>query len=324
MEPDLPYVCDLMAACNVSTLVNLDGRWGQELERNLDRYDRAFPDRFATFCHLDWELLAAEGHAGSLVRSLERSAAAGARGLKVWKDLGLGVTMNDRLLLPDDPLLEPIWEAAGALGLPVLIHVADPLAYFDPVDRMNERRTELLLHPDRSLAGHTRAWFMRLIAALEGVVARHGSTTFIGAHVGCFVEDLHWVERMLERYANFHIDLAARVTELGRQAHVAADLIERHPDRVLLGTDAFPLRAASYHAYFGLLEGEGEVGFALSDDALEKVYRSNARSILGVPGSNTRPMYLAPSSGLTQGGISQAVRKERVQRGPAMRAREMS
>ena len=43
-----------MDACGVETVVNLDGRWGEDLSANLDRYDRAHPGRFLTFCHLDW------------------------------------------------------------------------------------------------------------------------------------------------------------------------------------------------------------------------------------------------------------------------------
>ena len=124
--------------------MNLDGRWGVELEENLDRYDRAYPGRFFSFCHLDWRLLDEPDGAARLVESLRRSVDAGARGLKVWKDLGLTVTARDRRILPDDPLLAPVWTAAAELRIPVLVHVADPVAFFHPVDRHNERLEELL------------------------------------------------------------------------------------------------------------------------------------------------------------------------------------
>src|SRR5918992_5208771 len=83
--PDVPALVELLDRCHVEAIVNLDGRWGDELEANLDRYDRAHPGRFYTFCHVDW------GEPERLVESLEASHAAGARGLKVWKDLGLSV-----------------------------------------------------------------------------------------------------------------------------------------------------------------------------------------------------------------------------------------
>ena len=181
-----------------------------------------------------------------LVGSLERSVAAGARGLKVWKDLGLGVSAGGRPVLPDDPTLAPIWEAAGALGIPVLVHTADPVAFFEPVDRCNERLEELLLHPSGSLAPAGRATFDRLIAAFEGLVAANPATKFVGAHVGCYPENLPWVSGMLDRYPNLWIDTSARLADLGRQPRAAARLFERHADRILFGTDSFPIRPDEY------------------------------------------------------------------------------
>jgi len=313
MAPDVGRLCDLMDQTNVTALVNLDGRWGDELERNLDRYDRAQPGRFATFCHLDWELLEEEKHAGSLVDSLEASSAAGARGLKVWKDLGLNIRKEGRLLLPDDPLLDPVWTASGALNLPILIHVADPVAFFRPVNGGNERLDELLRYPHASLARYGQSHFGRLISSLESVVARHPGTAFIGAHVGCYAENLGWVGNMLDRYPNFYVDLAGRIMELGRQPRATAELISRHPDRVLFGTDASPLSKEDLHLYFRFLESNDEhfpystdeippygrwaiSGLALPADHLQLVYGSNARALLS--GSGDGVTYLNPDFGL--------------------------
>ena len=51
---DVGALLALMDETGVEAIVNLDGRWGAELEANLDRYDRAHPGRFFTFCHVDW------------------------------------------------------------------------------------------------------------------------------------------------------------------------------------------------------------------------------------------------------------------------------
>jgi predicted TIM-barrel fold metal-dependent hydrolase len=130
IEPDVGRLLDMMDGANVSAMVNLDGRWGAELAQNLERYDLAHPGRFFTFCHLDWRLLEAPDGPDLLVRSLQKSVAAGARGLKVWKDLGTTVKVAGRTVALDDARLAPVWEAAGALGVPVLVHVADPVAFF--------------------------------------------------------------------------------------------------------------------------------------------------------------------------------------------------
>jgi predicted TIM-barrel fold metal-dependent hydrolase len=300
VAPDVGRLLALMDEVNVHAIVNLDGRWGAELEANLDRYDRAYPGRFATFCHVDFEEAVRPGFTDRLVDSLRRSAAAGACGLKVWKNLGLGFAdERGELLLPDDARLADLWDCAGELRLPVLIHTADPVAFFDPVDGTNERLEELLAHPDWSFCDPRFPRFGRLMDALEAVVANHPRTTFIGAHVGCNAEDLRWVGGMLDRHPNFNVDISARLGELGRQPRAARRLVVSHPDRVLFGTDAFPPDAETYHTHFRFLETDDEhfpyapwdpVGpqgrwavsaLDLPENVLAAVYHENASRVIG-------------------------------------------
>jgi predicted TIM-barrel fold metal-dependent hydrolase len=296
--PDVAAFVGLMDSCRITAVVNLDGRWGDELEENLDRYDRSHPGRFATFCHVDWDLLREPDAEAKLAGSLERSVAAGARGLKVWKDLGLGVRdAGGRLVLPDDPRLDALWDAAGRLGVPIAVHTADPVAFFDPVDQRNERLEELLARPDWSFCDPGYPRFDRLMAALEAIVAAHPATTFIAVHAGCCAEDLTWVGGMMEKYANFHIDIAARIAELGRQPRATQSLILGHPGRVLFGTDEIPPSRAVYQIYFRFMEtadecfsyspddppGSGRWPISALDlpgDVLEQVYSDNAEAII--------------------------------------------
>jgi predicted TIM-barrel fold metal-dependent hydrolase len=191
-----------------------------------------------------------------------------------------------------------VWEAAGGLGIPVLIHVADPLAFFQPVDHHNERLEELLHHPSNSRQLGGLDEFYRLISALQQLVSSHPSTTFVGAHAA-FVENLEWVSHLLDICPNFYIDMGARAAELGRQPRAAQSLMVRHSDRVLFGTDVFPSSTSAYHTYFRLLEtadeafpysdapipGQGRwsiYGLALPEAALEKIYYANAARLLGL------------------------------------------
>ena len=298
---DVDALLELMDACNVRAIVNLDGRWGEDVEANLDRYDRAHPGRFATFCHVDWAAAVASGDVGAAAaRSLDASVEAGARGIKVWKDLGLHVR-DDRgeLILPDDRRLQPLWEAATRTGVPVFIHTADPVAFFDPVDERNERYEQLHAFPEWSFADPSFPRFERLIDALEALVAANPQTTFVGVHVGGYAENLGRVGAMLDAYPNYHVDIAARVAELGRQPRATRELILGHPDRVLFGIDEFPPDRANYAIYFRFLETADEhfphsteevplmgrwaiSGVDLPDDVLRKVYAENALRL--VPG----------------------------------------
>jgi predicted TIM-barrel fold metal-dependent hydrolase len=301
MTADVEALIAVLDAHRVVGCVNLDGCWAGELEANLDRYDRAHPGRFLTFCQLDWRLAAErDDFADALVASLRRSAEAGARGLKVWKTLGLG--FRDRrgeLLLPNDRRLAPVFAAAGELGLPVLIHTADPVAFFRPVDERNERLEELLAHPEWSFAGPGLPSHAELMESFEALVAAHPATTFIGAHVAGNVEDLAWVSRALDEHPNLNVDFAARLSDLGRQPRAARRLFCEHPSRILFGTDDPPVRAAALRRCFRFLESADECyaygdqspppagrwtisALELPDEVLRAIYAENARRILGV------------------------------------------
>ena len=295
---DVPRLLADMDAIDVRAIVNLDGLWGDELEANLGRYDRSWPGRFATFCHLDWTETTAPGFGERLARSLGRSLAAGARGLKVWKDLGLSLTdERGKLLLPDDERLAPVWGVAAQAGVPVLIHTADPRAFFSPVDAANERLEELLANPGWSFAHLGAGHYDRLLEALEALVAANPATTFIAAHAAGAAEDLDRVDRWLAAYPNLFVDIAARLAELGRQPRRSRALVMRHPSRVLLGSDVFPPSVGEYAIHFRFLETGDEhfaysldepppqgrwriSGLELPDDVLKLVYAGNARRLI--------------------------------------------
>jgi predicted TIM-barrel fold metal-dependent hydrolase len=281
---------------NVTMVVNLDGRWGDELAANLRRYDHAYPGRFATCCHVDWSLLQQRDGERELAVSLRRSAELGAKGLKVWKDLGLFVRDHrDRLVSPDDIRLAELWETAAELELPVFMHTGDPAAFFEPLDGRNERLEELLEHPDWAVHGDGFPPFHDLLDAFLVVVRRHPRTTFVGVHVGGYAEDLAWVGEALQENGNLSVDIAARINELGRQPRAARELLMTHPTRVLFGSDGIPPTRELYAIHFRFLESADEhfaytpedppptgrwtiSGLALPLEVLERVYRRNVEA----------------------------------------------
>ena len=298
--PDVGALIGLMDTLGVEAIVNLDGMWGEELDANLDRYDRAHPGRFATFAQWDRALFARDGWAelGVLIAdALDR----GARGLKVWKDLGLHLRdASGALVMPDDTRLDLVWDAVAAAGRPVTIHVGDPAAFFEPLDDRNERLEELLENPDWWFGDRDRfPAFDRILGSLESLIARRSDVTWIGAHVLCAAEDLAWVDRICSTYPNAFADVAARIAELGRVPRAARDLLERHPDRFVFGTDAFPPDAATYAVHRRFFETADEAfaydadpdeppsqgrwtisGLSLSDRALVGLYNATARRLI--------------------------------------------
>jgi hypothetical protein len=297
----LAELLDQLDAAGIVRYVDLDGGWGESLlNTHLDHFKGPAPERFQIFGGVDWSQWPDKGNAfpewaaGRLRVQKER----GAEGLKIWKGLGLHVKDPDgRLADVDDPRLSPIWETAGELGLPVLIHVADPAAFFDPIDETNERWEELGNHPDWAFTSPPFPPFLHIVEGLASLIARHASTVFIGAHVGCYAENLGWVGALLDSCPNFHVDISARLGELGRQPYTARRFFLQYADRILFGSDMGPSPEA-YRVIYRFLETEDEYfnynaapipmqgrwhvhGLHLPDDVLERIYYLNAEKLFG-------------------------------------------
>jgi len=292
---DVKATVALMDEMNVRSVNNLDGGWGDQLKANIERYKEPYPNRFTVFTWVDWGEVDDPNFAEKWTRELEKSVAAGAQGLKVFKTLGLNYRDKNGKLIPvDDPRLDPIWDKVGELGIPVLIHSSDPVAFFEPLDNTNERWDELHAQPDWHFYGKDYPKFIEPIEAQLRVVARHPKTNFISAHVLSYAENLKYVAAALDKYPNLNVDIGERAGELGRQPYSARDFIIKYQDRVLFGTDIPPNRS-TYEIYFRFVESRDEYfdygriqgrfriyGIYLPDDVLRKIYYQNAVRL--VPG----------------------------------------
>lgn len=300
-----------LEANNCLHYVDLDGGWGEDiLDDRLRRFKALRPDMYRVYGGVDWSRWAEEGNSfgEKSAARLRAQAARGAEGLKIWKPLGLTVRDNTGALARvDDPRLDPIWQTAGELGLPTLVHVADPVAFFDPLDGDNERWDELGNHPEWSFPSPPYPAFLDIIEAFANLVRRHRSTTFIGAHVACYAENLGWVTRLMDECPNLLVDFSARVAELGRVPYSARDFMLRFSNRILFGTDAGPSVEAwatyarfleTWDEYFSYssepVPGQGRwmiYGLHLPQDVLQAIYHDNAARLFGLQaaGSGRHP-----------------------------------
>ncbi len=258
-----------------------------------------------------WERTNQPGYSSFQADEIARAHQAGARGLKILKTLGLYLReeiSEGPLVKIDDPRFDPMWETCGSLGMPVAIHVSDPEAFFLPIDRFNERFEELNEHPDWSFYGHDFPSNAEILEARNRIIARHPKTQFIVLHVGNNAENLSYVSECMDRFPNMHVELAARIVELGRQPRTARKFFEKYQDRIMFGTDAVPngtdtpqqvFNDAMYEIYYRFLETEDEYfdyapsrvppqgrwriyGLGLPDGILKKVYNENASRLLRI------------------------------------------
>jgi predicted TIM-barrel fold metal-dependent hydrolase len=296
---------EVLDEVGVEAIVDLDGGQGADLTEEIEHW-RAI-ERILVFAGLDYPMWATEARFGEVeARRLRDSVDRGAKGLKIWKTLGLRARDPDgRLVGVDDNRLDPLFETAAELQLPILIHVGDPFAFFQPLDRNNERWEELSANPDWHFWPTTRnddpepgtfPMIDVVLAGLERLVGRHPSVAFIGAHVASAAEDLAYVSGLLDRHPNLYIDISERISELGRQPYSARSFLIRHSQRVLFGLDR-PCDPALYRLHYRFLEtfdesfaygleavprqGRWQIhGLGLPDDVLGAIYNANARRIL--------------------------------------------
>jgi predicted TIM-barrel fold metal-dependent hydrolase len=286
-------VLEVMNNTNVKTIVILTGLWGDQLQAVMDEMVKPYPGRFMVFTQIDWSKIDDPNFSAQMVAQIKDAVGRGARGLKLLKDLGLGVRdKSGKLIAIDDARLDPVWDECGRLGIPVFIHSGDPEAFFHPIDATNERYEELISHPDWSFYGRDYPSLESLMEARNRVFAKHPKTTFVSLNMG-WPENLDRVQSMLHKYPNVRVEFGAREAELGRQPQRTRDLFVKYQDRVMFGTDngvseemyrnnfRWLETSDEYFDYWGAPgQGRFEIsGLALPDGVLEKIYHKNAEKL---------------------------------------------
>jgi predicted TIM-barrel fold metal-dependent hydrolase len=282
-----------MDANNLRLLVNLSGSWGDRLHRGLDAIKKSsYADRMVLFANVDFSHVG-PGAGAQLAKTLDADLTAGALGLKVFKDLGMFDRKTDGSRLKvDDPELDPIWQTCAKHNVPVLIHIAEPPAFFEPLDYTNERWLELALYPDRR--HQTGVRFDELIAERNAMIKRHPNTKFILAHFGWHANDLARAGKFLDDNPNVYYDVAAVLYDFGRQPRASHEFFVKYQDRIVFGKDSY--QPDEYPYYWRVFETNDEYfdyyrdyhafwklyGIGLPDPVLKKLYYQNALKL--VPG----------------------------------------
>jgi predicted TIM-barrel fold metal-dependent hydrolase len=294
--PDFDRVVAAMDQNNLRVLVNLSGSYGDRLRQGIEAIKNStHADRMVLFANVNFSGGVGPGFGKQAAAQLEQDIKAGALGLKIFKDLGMFVKRPDGSREPlDDPELDPIWQTCARLDVPVLIHTAEPQAFFDPIDYSNERWLELALFPSRR--HQTGVRFEELMAERDRMFARHPKTRFIAAHFGWHANDLARAAKMLDRFPNVYVDVAAILYDLGRQPRAAHAFFVKYQDRILFGKDSF--QPDEYPYYWRTFETADEYfdyyrdyhafwklyGMELPDPVLRKLYYANALKVVkGLP-----------------------------------------
>ncbi len=290
-EDDLAALVADMDALNMAVMVNLSGGSGEDLVQKVRNTEAHYPGRFVHYANIDFATVDDPDFGAKAAAQLEEDVRNGARGLKIFKNLGMYVSYEDGTRVPtDDPHFEPIWEKAGELGIPVLIHTGDPAPFWEPQDKYNERWFELKERPRRKRDPEP-SW-ETIMAEHWNLIRKHPNTTFISAHLSWLGNDLGRLGTLMDELPNMYTELGAVVAELGRQPRTARQFLIDYQDRVLMGKDSW--EPSEYHVYFRVFETADEYfpyyrkrhafwslyGLDLPDEVLRKVYYENALRII--------------------------------------------
>ena len=288
-----------MDTINLRLMVNLSGGTGKQLRQTVATMKGRHPDRFVVFANLSYDDINTPGYGKRAAARLDQDVKNGAQGLKIFKNFGMDVKYaNGERVHVDDPEFDPVWDKCAELGLPVLIHIAEPSPFFDPWDYRNERWLELNQFPQRARPPEKYPPFETLISERNHLFAKHPKTNFIAAHLAFHGNDLERLGKTLDSLPNMYVDIAAVLAELGRQPYSAHDFLVKYQDRVLMGKDIYDVN--EYKWYFRSLETRDEYfeyyrprhafwriyGFQVPDEVLKKVYYKNALKL--VPGLDAK------------------------------------
>jgi len=295
MDPEkLEMLIKQLDTINVAVSVNLSGRNSKKLKTYMENIANCSePNRFVVFSNIELRSIDASDWTEETVKQIEYDYKNGSRGLKIYKSQGMHNTdsLGNRIAI-DDPRIAKVWDKCGELGMPVLIHSADPKPFWMPHDSLNERWLELKLKPSRKRENDNPTSFEQIIAEQHNVFKRHPNTTFINAHMGWYANDLDKLSGIMDDIPNMYVEIGAVIAELGRQPRAAKAFLEKYQDRVLFGKDSFKPR--EFETYFRVLETEDEYfpyykryhafwkmyGLGLSDEVLKKLYYKNALKLL--------------------------------------------
>lgn len=285
---------------NIHHIVNLDGVWGTEMDDMLN-HTQAMSSQLTSFVWIDVSKIDDPDFSEKVKAHLYDAYAKGARGIKMWKVISLNQKdKSGNYIRTDDERLNIVYKTASELNIPILIHIADPVAFFLPVDNTNERYEELNENPDWSFGKEGQYTFKELMDMQDSMIRNNPETKFIVAHFGSYAENLKHVAQRLDQFPNMYIDIAARIAELGRVPYSSREFFIKYSNRILYGTDCTPLNLDLHKKYFRFLEtfdeyfeyqeegehaGQGRwriYGIGLPDEVLKDVYYRNACKLLNL------------------------------------------
>lgn len=269
-----------------------------------DLYDAmsdAHPKRYAwatTFANPDF--IDPKWH-DDVLAQIDADFARGAIACKVWKNIGMELRKPDgTFAMPDDPIFDPIYEHLAARKKPLITHIAEPIACWQPLTGDNPHMTYYRDNPEWHMYNRPEyPSHAQLMAARDNILAKHPNLPMIGAHFGSLEYDLDEVAARLDKYPNFAVDISARLIDMINQpVEKVRNFMLRYADRVIYGTDVVmrvrpsAMSARDRQEAIEKLRVTFDTHFAYFEDDKEVVYRGRTSQGLKLPTDILEQFYI--------------------------------
>jgi predicted TIM-barrel fold metal-dependent hydrolase len=208
---------------------------------------RRHPQAFNFIGTFDASTFASETFAEDTLGQIKRCMAAGAKGIKIWKNIGMSLKKETgQYLMADDPVFDPIYAFLEKEKIPLLAHLGEPRNCWLPLEEMTTCNDRIYFgsNPDYHMYHHPEIpGYERQMEARDHLLERYPNLIFIGAHLGSMDWNLNEVAKRLDRFPNFYVDFSARLMHIFEQTlrnrNGVIDFFQTYQNRLLYGLDTY-------------------------------------------------------------------------------------
>ena len=203
-----------------------------------------YPQTFDFICTFDATQFASKTFAEDTIRHLKNCMVAGARGVKIWKNIGMSLKNEaGQYMMADDPVFDPIYSFLEKEKIPLLAHLGEPRVCWLSLEEMNSPQYysehpefHAYLHPEMPS-------YEQQLMARDHILERYPGLIFVGAHLSSMEWNLEEVAKRIDRFPNFYIDISGRFEYIFEQTirnrSYVVNFFQTYQNRILYGSDFF-------------------------------------------------------------------------------------
>jgi predicted TIM-barrel fold metal-dependent hydrolase len=186
-----------------------------------------------------------DGFTDQIIARIDRCMNAGAKGIKIWKNIGMDLKdAQGNYVMADNPVFAPVFSYIEKQHIPMLAHLGEPKNCWLPYDQMTIQSdlNYYREHPEYHMFRFSeKPSYEDQIVARDHLLERYPKIAFVGAHIGSLEWSIDEVAKRFEAYPNFSVDLAERVWYLQLQSiydrEKVHSFLTTYQDRILYGSD---------------------------------------------------------------------------------------